>query len=427
MTASSLIGSSVDQVDDRYRNVSDAIVLFQRGNGPAALSMLRDAKTQRPELPPGEVLFAHLCFASDQARSGQEALQSAAMTFKEDPETWNMLADLQLRDGHLAEAETLFLRAIDVAKAYQGNAKRRTRLLQSAYAGAAIANERRGLWKDAESHLLEWQKLAPENTEIPSRLAIVLINTGRFDEATAMLNHLRELNPALPPAEVVLGNAYERLGKDSEARSSMDAALTRYPEDFNTQIAVGRWALGEGNFDLAIRCAGKAAALDPASFVPDLMVGQVEYLRGNFSQAEALFQKVYQAKPGHFDAINGLALSILAQKEEARYKLALEFSQLVARTNPDLRTPQGRQAATLLAWALYRNGQNAESEKLMNGVLASGPVSSEGAYFAAEIYSRQGNSDLALEAIQKALSSDTKSPYHSQAAALQEQLNRVKK
>jgi Putative Zn-dependent protease, contains TPR repeats len=422
VTTETLIGAAVDNVDDRYRSIEDAIVLFQRGNGPAALQLLRDAKKQHPALPPGEVMFAHLCFASGNPGPGVTALQAAAVTFKEDPEVWNMLADLQLREGRLAEADVLFRKGVEVAEQYQGNPKRKTALLNSALAGAALANERRGLWTEAEPFLRRWLELDPSNTEVPSRLAIVLINTQRFDEATKALEALRKLRPEQLPPEIVLGNAYEQLGKHDEAKASMLAGLKKYANNLEVQLAVARWALQTGDENLALECAKSAAQLDPKSHFPGLIVAQVHYQRGDFKGAEAEFQSVYQTKPGNFDAVNGLALSILAQADESKYPLALEYAELLARNNNDLRTLQGRQAATLLAWGLYRTGRTANAERLITSILASGPVNAATAYFAAEILASQGKKEAALDALNKALASPTGFPYSAQAQALKKKL-----
>ncbi|HWL09325.1 MAG TPA: tetratricopeptide repeat protein [Planctomicrobium sp.] len=422
VTVEALIGSSVDTVDDRYRPVADGIALFQRGSGPAALKMFRDAKAQRPELPPGEVLFAHLCFASNNVKPGRDALQAAAVTFKDDPEVWNMLADLQLREGHLAEADVLFRKAISVADAYKGNSKRQPQLLASALAGAALTNERRGQWGEAEPFLQRWLTLDADNADIPSRLAIVLINTQRFDEAKKTLEQLRQLNPKQLPAPIVLGVAYERLGKSDQAKESMLEGLAKFPNEFPVQIAVASWALTSGDTDLALKCSAAAAELDPESPIPHVLIAQADYRRGDFAQAEARFQKIYQLKPGNYDAVNGLALSMLAQKDESKYPLAMEYAEILAKNNNDLRTVQGRQAATLLAWALHRNRRSGDAERLITGVLNSGPISPATAYFSAEILASQGKKEAALDILNKALAETTAFPYFVQAEALKKKL-----
>lgn len=422
ITTADLIGSAVETVDARYREVDDALVLFQRGNGQAALSLLRESRKKHPELPPGEVMFAHLCFASGNPKPGREILQAVVVNMPDDPEAWNMLADLQLREDHLAEAEVLFRKAIDVAEAYQGNAKRKNQLLSSAYAGASLANERRGLWKEAEPFLRAWLQLMPENQEIYSRLAVVLMNTERFSESLALLEQLRERNPMLPPAEVVLAIALEQSGKLDQATDFMKSALEKHPKDFTAQVSAARLALHTGDFDQALRCAIAASELDKDSYTPQLIMGQVEYLRGDFAKAEERFQFVYQSKPGNFDAMNGLASTLLAQGEASKYKLALEYAELIAKGNNDLRTLQGRQAASLLAWGLYRNERFDDAERLMTSLLASGPVNSETAYFAAAIYHHQGKEALAQEALAKALSQATPFAYSAAAEQLQKSL-----
>lgn len=81
----------------KYPDVDDAILLFKRGNAAAALTLLQAASKKHPEISPPEVMLARLCFASQQLKAGKNALQSAVILHREDPEAWSLLGDLQLR------------------------------------------------------------------------------------------------------------------------------------------------------------------------------------------------------------------------------------------------------------------------------------------------------------------------------------------
>ncbi len=422
LTLGQIVGNSDKGVETKYRNVADAIVLFQRGNGPAALNMLRTAKQQNAELPPGEIMFAHLCFASGNAKPGREILQVAAVEAQNDPEVWNMLADLQLREGHFAEADLLFSKAIDVANQFKGNDKRRDAQLINAYAGAAMTNERRSQWELAEYYLRAWIKLAPKTAEVYPRLAATLINTNRFDEAMKVLQVLRKLDPNQLPAEITLGMTYQRLGKAEEAKKSMLAGLEKNANDFATQIAVARWSLGVGDIDRARTCATAALALQKDSHLPALVNAQADYLQGKFAEAEASFQKVYQDQPANYDAINGLALSMLAQNDATKNKLALQYAELIAKSNSDLRTPRGIQAAGLLSWALFHNDKKEEAVKLMVTIITNSSVSSETGYFAAVLFADQGRKDVAKELLTKSLASPSTFAYRNAAKQLLESI-----
>jgi len=420
LTLGKLVQSSEKDLDVRYRDVADAIVLFQRGNGPAALNMLRTAKQQHAELPPGEIMFAHLCFASGNTKPGREILQVAAVEAQDDPEVWNMLADLQLREGHFAEADLLFSKAIDVANKFKGNVKRREAQLINAYAGAAMTNERRSQWELAEYYLRAWIKLAPQTAEVYPRLAATLINTNHFDQAMKVLQDLRTLDPNQLPAEITLGMTYQRLGKTEEAKQSMLGGLEKHADDFGSQIAVARWSLGVGDLDRARTCAAAALALQKNSHLPDLINAQADYLQGKFAEAEAGFQKVYQDQPANYDAINGLALSMLAQNDAAKNKLALQYAELNAKSNNDFRAPRGIQAASLLSWALFHNDKKEEAIKLMATIITNSSVSPETGYYAAVLFADQGRKDVAKELLTKALASKTPFAYRNKAEALLE-------
>ena len=250
---------------DRYKEIADAVVLFQRGNGPASLKLLQDIHKKFPELPPGEVMFAHLCFASNNPKPGQAALQSAVVSQPDDPEAWNMLADLQLRKGHIAEAEVIFEKAYSVAKAFKGVERRKTLQLRNSLAGLSRTYEVRRLWEKAETNLTAWQKSDPENPVVYRRLATAQLNLEKFEVARATLMKLREIDPEQLPADVTLGTIYQSIGKAEEARKIMEAALKEYGEDFNTRIATARWALNAGDLAGARESATYAATLDKTS------------------------------------------------------------------------------------------------------------------------------------------------------------------
>jgi len=415
----SLFGTLIDPSDPKYRDVADAIVLFQRGNGPTALKLLQEAKAKNPELPPGTVMFAHLCFASGNLKPGREILQVAAVESADDPEVWNMLADLQLREGHLAEAALLFEKAISTALKFDGNEKRGEQQLLNAYAGAALAYERRQLWQQAEPLLKDWRDLYPAHGEVYSRLAALYINTERYEEAMNVLGELRKLDPDQLPAEITLGLIYQRLGKTEQARTSLLTGLETNADNVATQIAVAQWGLKVGDLKLARQCAAAAASLQQDSYVPALIMAQADYLAGNFPQAESAFRDVYQAKPSNFDATNGLALALLAQDEPAKQQMALEYAELLAQSNNDLRTPRGGQAASLLAWALHRNGKQEEALKLMATVLNnSTALSPEIRYFAAVIFADNNQKQIARELLSTAASSSGAFPFQEAAANL---------
>jgi Tfp pilus assembly protein PilF len=404
ITSESLIGSAVEKLDDRYRDVDDAIVLFQRGNGSGALTLLRTARSNHPELPPAEIMFAQLCFVTGNAQPGHRALEGAVVSSRQDPEAWNMLADLQLREGHLAEAEVLFQKALTVATEFNGNPRRKQQQLINANAGVALTFERRGEWQAAEPYLRAWLQLEPKNSETMQRLAAVLVNTKRFDEAYRILSAQRELDPEQLPPEITLALVYQRLGMQEESYKSIQKAIDLAGREFAAWIAIARWGLQANDLKLARDCAAKALEITPSSIQPELILGMADLLEGQYAAGEQHFRKVNESTPSDFDANNGLALALLAQPDQQKHKQALGYAELNAKTSNDLRTARGRQAASVLAWALFKAGKTQEAGKLIEAALVSGQVSAETGYFAAAILSDLNKKDLARNVLAKALS-----------------------
>ena len=198
----------------------------------------------------------------------------------------------------------------------------------------------------------------------------------------------------------------------------MLAGQEKNANDFATQIAVARWSLTTGDLDRARTCATTALALQKDSHLPALVNAQADYLQGKFAEAEASFQKVYQDQPANYDAINGLALSMLAQNDAAKNKLALQYAELIAKSNNDLRTPRGIQAAGLLSWALFHNDKKEEAVKLMATIITNSSVSPETGYFAAVLFADQGRKDVAKELLTKSLASPSTVAYRNAAKKL---------
>ena len=111
---------------------------------------------------------------------------------------------------------------------------------------------------------------------------------------------------------------------------------------------------------------------------------------------------------------------MLAQNDPAKNKLALQYAELNAKSNNDLRTPRGIQAAGLLSWALYHNDKKEEAVKLMATIITNSSVSPETGYFAAVLFADQGRKEVAKELLTKSLASHSAFAYRNAAKELLE-------
>ena len=73
-------------------------------------------------------------------------------------------------------------------------------------------------------------EMDPQRREPRERLAVGLIETGRFDEGLKQLLAVRQWKPDDPKLETRLARCYEWVGRTDEARRTLDAVLAAHPD-----------------------------------------------------------------------------------------------------------------------------------------------------------------------------------------------------
>jgi tetratricopeptide (TPR) repeat protein len=402
--------------------ITKAVEELRNSRHAESLKILVEACAQHPDLPPGEILFAHLCFAANQIEPARQAIERAAVNHPQDPEVWNMLADLALRSQRLAESEVLFQKALTLAKAFSANEARQQKQLVNAEAGLATVYQRRGQWDQAENHLRSWIERDQKNTGAWRRLATVFFLSQRYDLAQETLEQLRGIDPRQLPAEVAMSLMYQKSGQFEKAASLMKTAVTNNGEDFATRMAAAQWALTMGDQQMLNDCIAKGAELQPKAPAVDALRGMAARFAGKPEQAEQIFQQMLNLNPASFDASNGLALAQLEQNDQNKHRQAIQHAQVNVQRHSDQRTARGRAAAATFAWALHRMGNSAEAEKVIQAVITSGEISPEVGYFASEILRARGRNKLATELLQKSVASSVAFPQKPAAQEVLQQL-----
>jgi len=94
-----------------------------------------------------------------------------------------------------------------------------------------------GQWKEAEAEYRRVLEVAPRDTDLLLGLADVLIWQQGFDEALALLDRAREINPAQIDVYTRQGRALRALGRTQLAREAFHQALALDPR--NTEAKAG--------------------------------------------------------------------------------------------------------------------------------------------------------------------------------------------
>ncbi|MCX7021907.1 MAG: hypothetical protein NTW26_06500 [bacterium] len=186
--------------------------------------------------------------------------------------------------------------------------------------------ERNNLYAHAALEYARAVEAGDERARVLGPLAFNLRQTGRLDEAEAVLERSVTLHPEHAPALVDLAATKVALGKIAEGERLYLRALRLWPDLIQPRVALGRLALDRG---LSYRARGEpelaaeflAEALDWARGAYNLAPGDdsaagllaaVQEELGNFSEAYALWEKRAHAAP--LDPGARVALARLAYK-----------------------------------------------------------------------------------------------------------------
>ncbi|HQG92825.1 MAG TPA: tetratricopeptide repeat protein [Acidobacteriota bacterium] len=150
-------------------------------------------------------------------------------------------------------------------------------------------------------------------------LAIYFSRTGQLDRAAAMYRQVLELEPHNPVAWTNLGNVYQRSGRPTQAGECYRRALSLEPNyhlaHFNLALLCAR--LGE--LDRAQASLRTVLALNPGFAAAELELGNVLASGRRYIQAEGHYRRFLERQPNHAEGWRrlGLVLDELGRTDEA--------------------------------------------------------------------------------------------------------------
>lgn len=177
------------------------------------------------------------------------ALNEADMMYRGRPEALVTLAQLQLQQGQLPEAEASFRSALEVLR---GPSRQ----------GLSAADEEK------------WNK---NEEEVVLRLAGLLADTNRFDEAGALYNEFLKRQPANVMAKANLAVVLTRAGRAAEAAPIFNELLAREDLEGNTLFNIGVGLFRAEQYEPAVRAFERAATAAPYSHDALYNLGQASY------------------------------------------------------------------------------------------------------------------------------------------------------
>ena len=422
LTARQLLAPAVAEIGPQYQDVEKAVAAFRSGKLDEARRLLQVATKKSPHLAPADVMLAQLMFSARQMPATRVLLEKTVVDFPDDPESYNLIGELALRERRLTEAEYMFAKGRDLCRDYNQNPRRQKSMLNNSYAGLAAVVEARKDWDSAVKRLETWIASDTENASAHLRLAQALFHLKQFKPAAAAFAKAHEFDQRQARAEVNLALMYDQAGDRAQAKRLIEEAAQKGAGELNTRLAVGRWALGAGDFELARANADAALKLEPNSLPARLLCGMTARYEGNMEAAIKDFSAALELSPENALAMNQLALVLVESADKPARIQALGLAHLNAQINSDVQQASGREAAVTLTWVLNKLGHAGPALRRLQSVLAAGSVSSESAYYAAQMYLGQGQAELAEKILAQALAQPANFPGRGEADKLLSQL-----
>lgn len=383
LTARILLRPHIENLNAKHDDITKAIEVFKTGDFIQAKQLLDSVCLADTSLPPSRLLLATMFQAANRPVLARAELENASRESPADPGAFLIFAESAIQNGRYSEAEILFDRASQLATKVTNNDYRKQNIQDRIAANSAAIAEARELWTEAADLLGPLTAKDPNNLNLVSRLSRSLFKSGKPNEAMELLKQHWDANQATTQRpEITLAVLYQEANDLEKAEELMVTASEFDSENPINQIMVTRWALENGKLKLAKKCIDQAVKTQP-NLETKLLSALVARYQKDYGTAKSVLESAHLESPANLGIILELAIALSNIKGEENR--GLQYAQLAAKLQPDLRQSAGRNAAMSLAWLLYRFGGQAEAEKILQNVLRAGKISSESSYFAARI------------------------------------------
>ncbi len=177
--------------------------------------------------------------------------------------------------------------------------------------------------EDALAYLRAAEAVRPNDTFMTARVAEVLLQLKRYDQALRELDHAIGLSPDLAYFYALKARALAGLGKYKESLEMCSKALALDPGDARTHFAAGMAHVKMERIDEAIKDFQDASRLDPDDVYCYYHLGYCQFQKKNYSDAINALRRYTHQFPKEADASAMLALSLFADGRLTEAKTAL--------------------------------------------------------------------------------------------------------
>ncbi len=273
---------------------------YSQGDFDAAEASFREAMRRQPKHPAGAVGLARVHLQRDEPREAVALLESTR-------------ADL-----HRAQ----FLPYIHYLL---GTAYRALGELDRAREELALGRRGRPLWRDIRRMEIDEYRVS---TLARTQDTSILLETGRAEEAVAILEELRGIAPQDRGVLATLARAYHLAGRAEDARRTLENQLAIFPDDEIAARNLSAVHVALGRIPDALRYAELAVELNPHLPAGYVQLGQVLERAGRPEAALDAYRGAVARDPGDPGsrlAAGSLAASLgLDEEAKEHYRRVLD-------------------------------------------------------------------------------------------------------
>lgn len=314
-----------DSIEIGVSDVDHASILGLRGQALALtgnFAAAGDTLQQALALDSGSVTaLVGMALKQGLLRDYDSAREWLAKAMKADPssqEAWSLLGQVELEQGHAAEAETAFNKAI---------ALRQYSSLEIARRALARVELQKYAEADADISALKKAGFA-EDPYVNYVAGVSYFAQSKFSEASEAFEASKKAMPQpYLPREYYMAATYLNLHQLEQARQQAALVNSIDPKSAAAKRLLGATQIVQSELEAATEVLSKAITDSPEDIVMLRMLGYVALLVGNTAQAVEYYERALALDPGSAQVKDELGLAKLIGGQNLDAASASEFGE----------------------------------------------------------------------------------------------------
>ncbi len=230
--------------------------------------------------------------------------------------------------------------------------------------------EQRGDITGALALAEEAQAKFPEDDGVKVRVASLLFEQRKFDQAKEILDSIKAENTNMPSAQLLAARFLVNEKKYQDANDSFQAIIKEYPKWDAPYYYLGLSHFSRGNIQQTEIALAKALELNKSNSAYFALMARIQLAKGNFAESRKNALAALRLNPQNIRAAEVLGKALIGMKE---------YTQAVSVLTQILNvTPEDKTILESLAIASLGSKDKENGEKYLNKLLAVDPGHSRG-------------------------------------------------